>query len=208
MTNFTDIQWLFFDIGSTLVDESKAYEHRIKDTINGSNIYYEQFYNAMISFAKQGLNSYNEAVRFFGLNVTPWHSEDEFLFPETISTLNALSERYKIGIIANQLPGINKRLNKMRLAQYISLTVSSAEEGVAKPDPAIFELALERAGCTAENTIMIGDRLDNDIIPAKRLGMYTIWVRQGFGGMADIKNAENIADYTVKNIGEIPYFAR
>jgi FMN phosphatase YigB (HAD superfamily) len=50
---------------------------------------------------------------------------------------------------------------------------------------------------------MIGDRLDNDIIPAKQLGMHTIWVKQGFGGMADIKNTENIADHTVKSIGEI-----
>ncbi len=46
--------------------------------------------------------------------------------------------------------------------------------------------------------------IDNiNIIPAKQLGMQTIWVRQGFGGMADIKNAENIADHTVKSIGEI-----
>ena len=50
---------------------------------------------------------------------------------------------------------------------------------------------------------MIGDRLDNDIIPAKQLGMHTIWVKQGFGGMADIKNAENIADHTVESIGDI-----
>lgn len=203
MYKFTDIQWLFFDIGSTLVDESKAYEHRIKDTIKNSDISYERFYNAMVDFAKQGLNAYNEAVRFFGLNRTTWHSEDEFLYPETISTLDALSKRYKIGIIANQLPGTQERLNKMGICKYIELTVSSAETGIAKPDPAIFRLALERADCAAENSVMIGDRLDNDIIPAKQLGMHTIWVRQGLGGMADIKNAENIADHTVESIGDI-----
>ena len=113
MSKFTDIQLLFFDIGSTLVDESKAYEHRIRDTIKNRDISYEQFCNAMIDFAKQGLNAYNEAVRFFGLNRTPWHSEDEVLYPETVSALYALSKRYKIGIIANQLPGTQERLNKM-----------------------------------------------------------------------------------------------
>ena len=203
MSKFIDIQWLFFDIGSTLVDESKAYEHRIRDTIKNSDISYEQFCNAMIDFAKQGLKAYNEAVRFFGLNRTPWHSEDEVLYPETVSTLDALSKRYKIGIIANQLPGTQERLNKMGIGEYICLTVSSAEAGVAKPDPTIFRLALEQANCAAENAVMIGDRLDNDIIPAKQLGMHTIWVRQGLGGMADIKNAENIADHTVENIGDI-----
>ena len=43
----------------------------------------------------------------------------------------------------------------------------------------------------------------SDIIPAKQLGMHTIWLRQGLGGMADIKNAENIADHTVESIGDI-----
>ncbi len=198
-----NIQWLFFDIGSTLVDESKAYEHRIRDTIKNRDISYGRFYNAMVDFAKQGLNAYNEAVHLFGLNRTPWHSGDEFLYPETISILDALSKWYKIGIIANQLPGTQERLNKMGIGKYIDLTVSSAEAGIAKPDPAIFRLALKRSNCAAENSVMIGDRLDNDIIPAKRLGMHTIWVRQGFGGMADIKKAENIADHTVKSIGEI-----
>lgn len=66
--------------------------------------------------------------------------------------------------------------------KYINLTISSAEAGIAKPDLTIFRLALERAGCAAENSVMIGDRLDNDIIPAKPLGMHTIWVRQGFVG--------------------------
>ena len=174
MSKFTDTQWLFFDIGSTLVDENKAYEHRIRDTIKNSDISYERFYNAMFDFAKQGLNAYNEAVHLFGLNRTPWHSEDEFLYPETVSTLDALSKRYKIGIIANQLPGTHERLNKMGISEYIRLTVSSAETGVAKPDPAIFRLALEQANCAAENSVMIGDRLDNDIIPAKQLGMHTI----------------------------------
>ena len=203
MSKFIDIQWLFFDIGSTLVDESKAYEHRIKDTIKNSDISYERFYNAMVDFAKQGLNAYNEAVHLFGLNRTPWHSEDEFLYPETVSTLDTLSKRYKIGIIANQLPGTQERLNKMGIGEYICLVVSSAEAGIVKPNPAIFRLALEHADCAAENSVMIGDRLDNDIIPAKQLGMHTIWVRQGFGGMADIKNTATIADHTVRNIGDI-----
>ena len=91
----------------------------------------------------------------------------------------------------------------MGIGEYICLTVSSAEAGIAKPDPTIFRLALEQANCAAENAVMIGDRLDNDIIPAKQLGMHTIWVKQGFGGMADIKNTENIADHTVESIGEI-----
>lgn len=64
--------------------------------------------------------------------------------------------------------------------KYIKLVVASAEEGVAKPDSEIFLRALKRAECLPGNAVMIGDRIDNDIEPANRLGMKTIWVRQGF----------------------------
>ena len=197
------IEWIFFDIGSTLVDESRAYEHRIKDTIKNSSVTYERFYNLMVDFARQGRNGYNEAVKYFGLQRTVWHSEDEFLYPETESCLQALSEKYKIGIIANQPFGTQERLNKMGIAKYISLVISSAEENILKPDLQIFMLALGRAGCSTDNAVMVGDRLDNDIVPAKEIGMRTVWVKQGLGGLSTPKNEAETADLTIQSIGEI-----
>lgn len=87
--------------------------------------------------------------------------------------------------------------------KYIDLVIASAEEGVAKPDPKIFEIALERSGCKAKNAMMIGDRIDNDIVPAKKMGMKTIWIRQGFGGLWNIKVDEKCPDFTVYNLYEI-----
>lgn len=52
---------------------------------------------------------------------------------------------------------------------YIKLIVASAEEGVAKPDKRIFEIALDKANCEPQAAVMIGDRVDNDIVPAKAL---------------------------------------
>ena len=51
---------------------------------------------------------------------------------------------------------------------------------VKAPDPEIFKLALERAGCALSEAVMIGDRLDNDIRPARLRGWKTIRVAQGF----------------------------
>lgn len=56
------------------------------------------------------------------------------------------------------------------ILKYIDLVVASAEEGVAKPDLRIFEIALKRSGCPAEYAVMAGDRIDNDIVPAKKMG--------------------------------------
>ena len=48
-----------------------------------------------------------------------------------------------------------------------------------KPDPRIFLWALERAGCRPQDAVMIGDRIDNDIVPAKALGMRTVHLLTG-----------------------------
>lgn len=103
------------------------------------------------------------------------------MYPEAKGCLERLKGKYKLGIIANQPVGTAERLRDFGILEDIDLVVSSAEEGVAKPDLRIFQLALERAGCEGRNAVMVGDRLDNDIAPAKRAEMKTVWVRQGFG---------------------------
>lgn len=196
--------WLFFDVGSTLVDETECYNHRIKDAIAGTDITFEQFNEKRIFFAKQNLKGDIEALKFFGLTKTPWRKEDEKPYPEAENVLKALSERdYKIGIIANQSLGTQSRLENWGLMKYIRLVIASAEEGVAKPDKEIFLRALSRAECLPENAYMIGDRLDNDIEPAKKLGMKTIWIKQGFSGYQQPMNEFQKADYVVHGLQDI-----
>lgn len=194
------IEWLFFDVGSTLVDESRANEHRILDAIRGTGISYEQAFAQAVQLAKQNIA---HPLKCLGLPLTPWHSEDEAVYPQAAQCLAGLHRKYKIGIIANQNPGTAKRMEAYGLSQYLSLIVASAEEGVEKPDLRIFERALERAGCPPEAAVMIGDRLDNDIAPAKRAGLRTIWIRQGFGGMAVPSTQEETPNYCVNTLGEL-----
>lgn len=175
----TGIRWIFFDMGSTLIDESLAMEHRIREVIEGTDITYEQFTEKKVFFAKQNKPADLETIRFFGLTKTPWHKEDERLYPDAEECLSRLHRHYKIGIIANQSYGSKERLRRFGILEYIDLIVASAEEGVAKPDRRIFERALERAGCRPEEAVMVGDRLDNDIVPANGIGMFTVWIRQG-----------------------------
>ena len=74
---------------------------------------------------------------------------------------------------------------------------------MAEGDKRIFEIALERANCKPENAVMIGDRVDNDIVPAKKMGMKTIWIKQGFGKYWQIRGEYEQADYVVDNLNEI-----
>ena len=198
------IRWIFFDIGSTLVDEEEAYKHRIRDMIEGTSVTLDQFWDKRIQYAKEGYNGDQKAIEYFGLNKTPWHSEDEVPFDDCEETLRTLCDRgYQLGIIANQKPGAKARLDAWGLGRYFSVIASSAELGVSKPDPAIFRLALEQADCRPENAVMVGDRLDNDIRPAKELGMKTIRIRKGLAIYMKPSCEAEVPDFTVDNLSQI-----
>lgn len=200
------IKWIFFDVGSTLVDETEAYNHRIRDAIAGTDITFEQFQEKRLFFQKQNLKGDLEALAFFGLPKTPWHKEDEVQYPEAEEILRYLKGLgYRLGVIANQSFGTAERLEQWGLLEYIDVVAASAELGVAKPDPAIFEKAFELAGCTANEAAMIGDRLDNDIIPAKKLGMRAVWAKFGFAAYQDLEalEAENRPDAVIESLKEL-----
>lgn len=197
------IEWLFFDVGSTLMDESEAYEHRMREIAALAQVSYEEVYHTAMELYRQNRKGDLETARLLGVKLPKWHTEDEVLYEDARKTLERLSGKYKIGIIANQPHGTAKRLGAHGILQYINLVIASAEEGVLKPDRAIFEIALKRSGCRADNAAMIGDRIDNDIIPAKALGMYTIWIKQGFGQYWNITKETERADCTVDSLTEI-----
>lgn len=200
---FSNVEWLFFDIGSTLVDEWSAYRHRFRDMANAAGVSEEFVFDTALQFYRQNQKGDKETAKLLGVKMPPWHTEDEFLYSDAISCLAALRQTYKIGIIANQDYGAEKRLAKYGILPYVDLVVASAEEGVAKPDRRIFEIALERSGCSPACAVMIGDRIDNDIIPAKWLGMGAIWIRQGFGQYWTVNGEKETADCTVGSLSEL-----
>jgi HAD superfamily hydrolase (TIGR01549 family) len=195
-----NIKWLFFDVGSTIVDEHIAYEHRMQEIADSAKTTYDNVYKTAMSFYKQNKKGDLETAKLLGVELTKWHKEDEILYEDAVKCLEILSSKYKIGVIANQELGTKERLEQHGILQYIDLVIASAEEGVAKPDKKIFEIALERGMCSPDNAIMIGDRVDNDIIPAKLLGMHTIWIKQGFGQYWNITEEIEKPDYIVHSL--------
>ncbi len=197
-------RWIFFDIGSTLVDETEAYDHRAREMIEKTDITFSAFDSKRIELAKQGFDGNSEAIQYFGLKKTPWHSEDEKPFADAWETLETLKERgYRLGVIANQTAGTAQRLDAWGLLKYFDVVAASAELGVAKPDKLIFEKAFEMAGCQPHDSVMVGDRLDNDILPAKALGMRTVWIRKGLSIYQHIDIGKNHADWIIENLSDL-----
>ena len=142
------VKWIFFDVGTTLVDEEKAYDHRAFDMIKDTNITFEEFNNKRIELAREGLDGNSAAIKYFNLNKTPWHSEDEILYEDTVDVLEYLTNKgYKLGVIANQKTGLKNRLEEFCILKYFDIVIASEEVGVSKPDKKIFNLALSKVKC-------------------------------------------------------------
>lgn len=197
------VKWLFFDIGSTLIDETDVYERRIGRIAEFAGISKESASEKVLELYKQNKKGDLELARKYDVELPKWESKYEVPYREAEEVLRKLHDKYKIGIIANQNPGTRERLEAWGLLKYIDLIVASAEEGVAKPDRRIFNIALERAGVAPEDTFMIGDRIDNDILPAKNIGMKTIWVQQGFGGLWVIKNDSELPNFIAYDLSDV-----
>lgn len=198
------IKWLFFDLGSTLVDETKCIEYRIEETLKQENApAREVFFAYMEKMIASNRLPYKDAVKEYELEQVKWPGELEQLYEAVPQVLQALVGKYKMGIIANQSLGSEERMRSWGILDYFEVVVASAEAGVAKPDKRIFELALEQSGAAPQECCMIGDRLDNDIIPAKEMGMQTMWVRQSWFGKGNVELASEKPDVIVECLEEI-----
>lgn len=198
------IKWFFFDVGSTLVDETVAYDHRAMDMIKNTNISFSEFDQKRRELARLGYDGNSEAIKFFSLKKTPWHTEDEVLYSDAAFVLNEIRRMgYKIGIIANQQDGLCERLNEWGILQLFDLIISSSDVGLSKPDEKIFHLAMSRALVSPEECIMVGDRLDNDIIPASTIGMNTIWIKNGLSALQDDSLGDKFAKRIIYSLTEL-----
>ena len=200
----SEVKWVFFDLGSTLIDETAADERRIKDMTSGTPVTAEAFRKKRLEMIREGRNGDLSAIEFFGLTKTPWHSEDEVPYPDAAPTLEALHRRgFKLGVIANQNLGTEQRLINWDMRQFFAFVAASAELGLAKPDPAIFEWALAQADCSPQSAVMVGDRMDNDIAPANRIGIHTVRLMRGLGAYHEPQSVDEIPEYTISALSEL-----
>ena len=97
------VKWVFFDLGSTLIDETAADTRGIKEMILGTDVTEEAYREKRLEMIREGKNGDLSAIEYFALSKTPWHSEDEVPYPDAVPVLTKLRQRgYKLGVIANQ----------------------------------------------------------------------------------------------------------
>lgn len=209
-------------MGGTFVDESAAWEDRIRRTaaandipvlVDGTLTYgtndalrkAERFREEMERAAADNLPEYPTAMQKFGIRYKErWNHEPERLYEGTEEVLQRLHERYRLGVIANQPENARQRLEQFGVLKYFDHLTISGEIGFSKPSPTIFRETLRMTGASAEKCFMVGDKLTNDIAPAKKLGFHTVWVKQEYGGMNRITDEGMKPDFTVDSISALP----
>ena len=109
--------------------------------------------------------------------------QPEDLYPDALTSIEGLrAAGYRLAIVANQPAARSEELRALGVSAEV-ITMSD-EMGVAKPDLAFFSRALELMGGPAPADVAyVGDRVDNDVLPAMAAGLRSIWLRRGPWGI-------------------------
>ncbi len=193
------IKAVFFDIDDTLYDTSGFAKLARKAALNamidaGLPLSHDEAYKLLREIIKEKGSNYDKHLnvltkRVFGeekplliaLGMITYHNVKFALlrlFPETMSTLIHLkAQGYHLGVISNGLTIKQyEKLVRLGLHHFFDSVVTSQEAGVEKPDIAIFTMAMERMGCKAENSVMIGNSFNDDILGAVNAGMSAVFL--------------------------------
>lgn len=108
---------------------------------------------------------------------------------------------YKMGIVSNFYGNVEALCKEALFMPYLKVVLDSAVVGLKKPDPAVFQLALEKLELPASRVGFVGDSFERDMVPAKALGMKTFWV---IGDTGKTPPKPGIADVIVRSVEDLP----
>lgn len=117
--------------------------------------------------------------------------------------LGTLEGRFKMGVVSNFYGNLDAILSEAKLARFFDAVVDSSRVGIFKPDAGIFEAALKEMRCAPESAAMIGDSIAKDCVPARRLGMRTVWLSSGQNRGIEECGRDAAADITIGAIDEV-----
>ena len=99
------------------------------------------------------------------------------LHPDVVPTVERLrATDLLLGLISNFEDGLERLLETLEVGRYFDVTVISGIEGVEKPDPRIFRIALERGGVPPEASVYVGDNPVFDVTAAEAVGMRAVLI--------------------------------
>lgn len=178
------VSWVVFDLGETLVDETANWG-RWADYLGVPHLTFFGLLGAVIGQRRDHTDAFKLLKQDFDLGAERrrkaeqgfgWELDESDLYPDALPTLRSLSERgFRLAVMANQPLESHAFMESLP----VDLIATSAEWALAKPDPAFFARVAAETGEEPSRIAYVGDRLDNDVLPAKAAGMLAVHLRRG-----------------------------
>jgi HAD superfamily hydrolase (TIGR01662 family) len=211
------IRAVVFDVGETLIDESREYgtwadwlgvPRHTFSAVFGAVVALGMDYREVFRYFQPGFSLSEERKRREDAGKPETFGESD-LYPDARPTLTALQDMgFWVGIAGNQTSRAGAILRELDLPA--DMIATSDDWGVSKPDPDFFRCLADAAPCAPHEIVYVGDRIDNDLKPAKAAGMRTVFIRRGPWGFI-LENDPGMAlvsDWRVKSLDELPRLLR
>lgn len=201
-----------FDVGETIVNECRLWrawaewlnvpEHTFLSTL-GAMIERGEHHRRVFETFQPDFDFY-AAREQRRLTDNPDQLKPADLYPDALPCITELRRRgLRIGIAGNQPADIEEVLTGLGLP--IDFVASSESWGVEKPSPGFFQKIVEELNIAPASIAYVGDRLDNDVIPALEAGMVAVFLRRGPWGYVHAQRPEvRKAHIRVQTLAELP----
>ena len=208
--SFPTVRVVFFDFGFTLWNEERAWTEWAQwlgvptldfFTMLGSVIERGEHHHRAFEVFRPGIDLAQERE----LRRNSGHSDafrSEELYPDVVPSVEGLrTAGYRVGVAGNHFADFAETL---RMNVPIDFIGSSEEWGVEKPSPEFFARIVQVSGVSPREIAYVGDRVDNDVLPAKAAGMVSVLLHRGPWGLIHARRPEAAeADIRIDSLTEL-----
>jgi FMN phosphatase YigB (HAD superfamily) len=195
-------QGILFDFGGTLDSDGEHWLDRFFDLYERVGLEVPQldikqaFYAAdeacngdpgLANFGLRPLMSHHVRLQFeiLGIHAPAEESamingfcrHSEAILARNAALLRRFGKRYQMGVVSNFYGNVAALCREADFSDVLSCILDSSVVGVWKPDPAMFQMALHLLDLPSDRVLFVGDSLERDILPARSIGMQTLWMR-------------------------------
>jgi HAD superfamily hydrolase (TIGR01549 family) len=206
------IEAVVFDVGETLVDETRAYSAWADHlgvprltlfAVAGALIVRGEQHPSLLELFRPGIDARAEWQRLRDAGESVLFSAED-LYPDALPSMRALAAAgYRLGVAANQPADAAAVLGSLGIE--LDLIAMSDAWGIAKPDPAFFARIADELGLPPTSIAYVGDRLDNDVLPARIAGMLAVFIRRGpWGWIQAGRDDPPEADIVLETLADLP----